>query len=173
MPPHTIRPATLDDARGINIHLRRIAEEPNNTISYSQGEFLRTIEEERERIEGVLVAENSHMLVAVANNEIIGLCSCFGGAGVGRYTASLGISVHSAWRDQGVGTALMEKIIKWARKNPVVHRFDLEVYAYNQRAIHLYRKLGFQEEGIRKEVYFKDGRFVDTLMMAMIFNEGQ
>jgi RimJ/RimL family protein N-acetyltransferase len=169
---YTIRPATRDDAGSINAHLRRIAEEPNNTISYSPGEFRRVIEEERGRIEAVLTADNSHMLVAVADNQIIGLCSCFGGVRVGRHTASLGISVHHAWRDQGVGTALMEKLIQWARQNPALHRLDLEVYTHNQRAIHLYRKLGFHEEGIRKEAWFKDERFVDTLLMAMLFNDG-
>lgn len=38
MTPYIIRPATPDDASDINAHLRRIAEEPNNTISYSPGE---------------------------------------------------------------------------------------------------------------------------------------
>jgi RimJ/RimL family protein N-acetyltransferase len=173
MKSYTIRPATPNDAHAINIHLRRIAEEPNNTISYSRGEFLRTSDEERERIEGIVAADNSHMLVAVVDNKIIGLCSCFGGVGVERYTAWLGISVHSAWRDQGVGTALTKAMIQWARGNPKIHRFALVVYTHNARAIRLYRKLGFQEEGIQKEAYFKDGRFVDGLMMAMLFNNAQ
>ncbi len=173
MTSYTIRPATLEDAHGINAHLRRIADEPNNTISYSSGEFLRTVDQERERIKGVLTAENSHMLVAVVDNKIIGMCAAYGGVRVSRHTASLGISIHRAWRDKGVGTALMNAIILWADKNPEIHRLDLEVYTHNQRAIHLYRKLGFQEEGFRKEVYFKDGRFVDALMMAMIFHGEQ
>lgn len=173
MPAFKIRPATVDDARGINPHVRRIADEPNNTISYSQGEFQRTIEEERERIGSVLTAGNSHMLVAVVDDEIIGICACYGGSRVGRYTACLGMSVHPAWRDHGVGTALLEALIQWVRMNPALHRLDLEVYTYNQRAIHVYKKLGFQEEGIRKEAYFKDGRFVDTLTMAIIFDDSQ
>jgi RimJ/RimL family protein N-acetyltransferase len=67
----------------------------------------------------------------------------------------------------------MEAMIQWARDNPVIHRLEFVVYTHNTRAIHLYRKLGFEEEGIRKEAYFKDGRFVDALMMAMIFNDVQ
>jgi L-amino acid N-acyltransferase YncA len=35
------------------------------------------------------------------------------------------------------------------------------------------KKLGFQEEGVQRAVYFKDGRFVDALMMAMLFNDVQ
>lgn len=173
MPSYTIRPATLDDARSINAYRRRIAEEPNNMISYSPGEYYRTVEEERERIEGLLAADNSHLLVAVADNAIIGVCFGLGGVRVGRYTTSIGMSVDRAWRDQGVGTALVEATIRWARQNPEVHRLDLEVFTQNQRAIHLYRKLGFQAEGVRKEACFKEGQFIDTLMMSMIFHDAQ
>jgi RimJ/RimL family protein N-acetyltransferase len=173
MKAYTIRPATPDDAPGINTHLRRIADEPDNMISFSRGEFLRTVEEERARIEGLLASDNSQMLVAVVDHEIVGLCTCWGDAHVRRYTTGLGITIQSAWRDQRMGTALMEAAIQWARENPVVHRLELVVYTHNARAIHLYKKLGFQEEGVQKEAYFKDGRFVDALMMAILFDAAQ
>lgn len=56
MQSYTIRPATPDDAYGINTYLRCIYEEPNNMVSYSHGEFLRTVEEERARIEDAGIA---------------------------------------------------------------------------------------------------------------------
>ena len=171
MKPFSIRPTRPDDAQALNDHIRRIAEEPNNMISFSRGEYQRTAEEERKRIVHALDSPNSHMIVAVAQNEIIGMCRCFGSTGVERYTTGLAILVHREWRDQGVGTALMKDMIAWARDNPVVHRVEFTVYTHNQRAVHLYRKLGFHEEGIRKEAYFKDGRFVDAYLMAMLFHE--
>ena len=170
MKPYTIRPATADDAASINRYMRGFSEEPDNMISYSRGEYLRSVEEERTRIEEVVASDNSHMLVAVAESEIIGLCSCFGGVRVRKHTTGLGITVHRAWRDQGVGTALMQAMIQWACDNPVIHRLDLTVFVHNARARHLYRKLGFQEEGILKEAYFKEGRFLDAVMMAMLFD---
>lgn len=170
MSPYTIRPATPDDAPAINAHLRRIADEPANMISYARGEFTRTIDEERERIARALAADNSHMLVVVVDNAIIALCCCFGGERAGKHTTSLGITVHVDWRNQGVGTALMAAMIQWARENPVVHRLEFTVFTHNARAIHIYRKLGFEEEGIQREAYRKDGRFRDALLMAMLFD---
>ncbi len=184
MNAYTIRPATPDDAHGINTHLRRIAEEPHNMISYAPGEFVRTVDEERARIERALTEANSHMLVAaatiaadavaddMASGAIIGMCTCFGGVRIAKYNTSLGIMVRREWRDQGVGTALMTAMIAWARENPAVHRVAFTVLADNARAIHVYRKLGFQEEGVLKEACYKDGRFADLLMMAMLFNDG-
>jgi GNAT superfamily N-acetyltransferase len=130
MKPYTIRPATPDDARSINLHLRRISEEPNNMISYSRGEFVRTVEGERERIEGAISSDNSHMLVAVVGTEIIGMCACFGGVGVRRYTTGLGITVHPAWRNQGVGTALLEEMISQALAQKCSDRITLVDLAY-------------------------------------------
>lgn len=166
-----VRPAMPDDALGINTHLHRVAEEENNMISYSPGEFDRTVSQDRTRIESALAADNSQIFVAVADYEIIGLCSCFGGVRVGKYTTSLGITVKREWRDHGVGTALMQAAIQWARENPEVHRLELGVLTSNERAIHLYRKLGFQDEGIRKEAYFKEGKFLDSLTMGIVFPE--
>ena len=55
--------------------------------------------------------------------------------------------------------------------DPAPHRLELEVFTHNARAIHVYKKLGFQEEGTRHQAFFKEGRFVDALMMGMIFDE--
>lgn len=168
--PCAIRPAAPGDAPGIITHFHRITEEPGNMTSFSPGEFTRTVDEERERIERVLASDNSHMLVAVVDNEVVGVCACFGGVRAHRRTTGLGITIQAAWRNQGIGTALMEAMIQWARDNPAVHRLDLSVYTHNAHAIHLYRKLGFQEEGVRKEAYFKDGQYLDGLVMAMLFD---
>ncbi len=44
---------------------------------------------------------------------------------------------------------------------------------FYHKKVKIRKKLGFQEEGILREAYFKDGQFVDALMMAMLFKDVQ
>jgi putative acetyltransferase len=62
------------------------------------------------------------------------------------HVASLGMSVAADRRGQGVGTALLDECIRWARLFDV-EKLALSVYPDNERAIGLYRKFGFVEEG--------------------------
>jgi RimJ/RimL family protein N-acetyltransferase len=63
-----------------------------------------------------------------------------------RHVASLGMSVAADRRGAGIGTALLEGCIRWA-KDAGVEKLALSVYPHNDRAIGLYRKFGFVEEG--------------------------
>jgi L-phenylalanine/L-methionine N-acetyltransferase len=63
-----------------------------------------------------------------------------------RHVASLGMMVHPEWRGRGVGSALMEKALDWAREH-AVEKVALSVYPDNDAARALYRKFGFVEEG--------------------------
>jgi len=65
-----------------------------------------------------------------------------------------------------VGTALLQRLLKWAEANPIIEKVALEVFATNDSAIRLYKKLGFIEQGVaRKEVKLGPGRHVDVLSM--------
>ena len=47
----------------------------------------------------------------------------------------------------------------------------LEVYDTNRRAIKLYQKLGFRKEGVLKEHTYKEGKYIDLIIMAMLKRE--
>jgi len=172
-PDYYIREATPDDAEQIIAHMKTIADEPNNGITYSSAdEFTTTLEEEREILRQHQDAENSIWVVAVTHDErIFGVANATGGRRrVSYHTVGLGISIEKEWRGRGIGTAMIQFIIDWCRLNPVIHRLELGVYTNNPRAIHVYEKLGFINEGVRREAYFKEGRFVDAYNMAVLFD---
>ena len=79
----------------------------------------------------------------------------------------LNIVVYPAYTGRGVGTALMTTLMAWAEAHPDLERIELFVRATNTRAIALYRKFGFVEEGrLVRRVRTPDGTFVDDLVMA-------
>jgi RimJ/RimL family protein N-acetyltransferase len=166
-----IREARLDDAEQLIGHITAIADEPGSQILLWPGELQLTIEDERKWINANLGAENSTLLVAKSEGKIVGVLSCKGGEQKGtRHTTTLGISVHKDWRNQGVGRALMERAIVWAKGTGVIKRIQLEVMAGNASGIHLYEKLGFEKEGLRRRGMFKYGEYLDTWMMALLLD---
>lgn len=79
----------------------------------------------------------------------------------------LTIVVHPQYTGGGIGRALLQDLLSWARRDSRVHKIELIVRITNARAIHLYRCLGFIEEGrFHKRVRLPDGDFLDDLAMA-------
>jgi RimJ/RimL family protein N-acetyltransferase len=79
----------------------------------------------------------------------------------------LGMLVDRQWRGQGIGAALLEAAIDWARGQGL-HKLCLEVFAHNTAAIALYRKSGFAEEGRRPGQYRRaSGELWDSIMMGL------
>lgn len=169
---YTIRQAVPQDAQALLDYLMELAKEQGIPVLLTP-ERVRsfTLESEIELIQRYSTSDNSQFIVADADGEIIAAITLAGGdRDVNRHRVSLGISVAQGWRNQGIGTALMQYAIDWARENPVVHRLELEVFCHNERAIHVYKKLGFEIEGRRNRAFYKDGRFIDEYMMAILFD---
>lgn len=72
------------------------------------------------------------------------------------------IVVDEAYRGRGIGTELTGKVLEEGRKLGI-HSFTLEVRVSNETAIHVYEKLGFVPEGVRKGFYEKPTE--DALIM--------
>ena len=80
----------------------------------------------------------------------------------------IGMHVERGARGQGVGSALMEAAIAWARGEGL-HKLSLSVWPHNDAAIALYRKFGFVEEGRRVKQYRrKSGELWDTIDMGLL-----
>jgi RimJ/RimL family protein N-acetyltransferase len=82
--------------------------------------------------------------------------------------ADIGMDVAADWRGRGVGTALMEACIEWAREERL-HKLCLEVFPHNEAGIALYRKMGFVDEGLRRSQYRRrNGQLWDSLAMGLV-----
>lgn len=84
------------------------------------------------------------------------------------HSATLGLMVHPDYWGQGIGKRLMSAILDLADNWLNLKRVELGVYTDNEAAIHLYRKFGFAEEGIKRAAAFGDGAWMDELMMARL-----
>jgi len=106
-------------------------------------------------------------IAARVNNQIVGGATLEPGRGKASHAAVLGIYLEKEFRNTGIGTLLMEKTIETARERGFEIVW-LMVFASNQRAIHLYKKLGFKECGrIKNGIKFPDGTYTDKIIMTL------
>ena len=87
-----------------------------------------------------------------------------------RYTklkgnAYLTIGIREEYRGKRIGGMLMEKAEKYA-KSRGVRRMELEVFGKNTHAIELYKKRGYEIEGIKKEAIQSGDGYDDLVIMA-------
>jgi len=69
---------------------------------------------------------------------------------------------------RGYGTEATRLILKFAFEKLSLHRVELEVYAFNRRAAHVYEKVGFVKEGIRRDALVWGDEYVDAICMAIL-----
>jgi RimJ/RimL family protein N-acetyltransferase len=106
-------------------------------------------------------------IVAVSAGRVIGHISVSREESlVTRHVASIGMAVAKDWRGRGVGTALMAECIRWARLMSV-EKLVLSTYPDNERALALYRKFGFQEEGRLTGHSKKSIGYRDEILMGL------
>lgn len=77
------------------------------------------------------------------------------------------IAVHPEYRNQSVGSAIVEGLINLCKKNNIL-RMTLEVRFFNKKAQSLYKKYGFEECGIRPG-YYSDTKEDAIIMWKEIF----
>ncbi|MFE6591293.1 GNAT family N-acetyltransferase [Streptomyces sp. NPDC057781] len=71
-------------------------------------------------------------------------------------------------RGRGIGTEATRLIVGYGFEELGLHRIQLDAYAYNHRALRVYEKVGFVTEGVRREVEWRDGAWVDEVLMAVL-----
>jgi RimJ/RimL family protein N-acetyltransferase len=72
---------------------------------------------------------------------------------------------------QGYGTDAARTMLKFAFEELNLHRVMLDVYDFNPRAMRCYEKVGFRHEGTKREALFRDGRYHDVHIMAILQHE--
>ncbi|WP_307825708.1 GNAT family N-acetyltransferase [Microbispora corallina] len=69
---------------------------------------------------------------------------------------------------KGYGTEALRLVLAHAFETVGLHRVGLEVYAFNTRALHVYEKIGFVREGIRRDALLWDGHWHDAIAMSVL-----
>lgn len=163
-----IRAGVLDDAASLQAYMTNLVSE--NLPVLFRKERPPTLEEERLFIGKLLSESNSILLVAVVDDEVIGVLDFHGGKGQRSHGGEFGMAVAKPWRRRGVATALVSRLLAWAGENGI-RRVGLQVFQNNSPAIRFYERLGFSHEGRLVEAIELDGKFIDLLQMSKLVDQ--
>lgn len=166
----TIRNARPEDAHELAQAEREIAERPGLLVSKP---FELTDERFKNTITNSLQNKNIIYLIAECNGTIVGhglleplhltaIC----------HVAHLTLVVNSGWQGKGIGTLLLKSLIDCAKSSDGIEKIELHVRSVNERAIALYKKMGFVEEGrLKNRVKIAEGHYVDDVVMGLPVKE--
>lgn len=74
-------------------------------------------------------------------------------------------------RGKGIGYFATNEMLKHAFNNMNLNRIEIGVLESNSIAIKLYESAGFKREGIKRKFVYKNGKFIDMIMMAILKDE--
>jgi RimJ/RimL family protein N-acetyltransferase len=159
-----VREARPADAAALVALARAIGTEPEGWLITTND--WRSAVDERRYLRSVRRYPHAAVFVAETADGLVGRLS------VGRdphpasaHVADLGLMVAASHRRQGIGRALLEAAVAWAR-GAGVRKLELHVFPHNEPAIALYEQYGFEREGYRKRHYRRADGYVDAILMA-------
>ena len=126
----------------------------------------RSVAEERRYLKAVQRHADAAVYVVEDDGRIVGRLSLSRDPHPSsQHVADLGLMVAAGHRRRGIGRALLEEAVRWA-KDSHVRKLELHVFPWNEPAQSLYESFGFEREGLRREHYTRDGEYVDAILMA-------
>ena len=163
----TIRQIREADAAAFLELCRRLDAE-TRFMMLEPGERDTSVEGQRRQIRRTLARDNQTIRVAEAGGELIGYAEARGGEfRRNRHCAHVVAGILQAFGGRGVGARLFSELERWAGQNGI-HRLELTVMAHNDRALGLYRKMGYEVEGTKRDSLLVNGSYVDEYYMAKL-----
>lgn len=88
-----------------------------------------------------------------------------------RRNPGLGIQIHEKYQNKGYGGEAVDWAMDWAFNFANIHKLEIGTSAFNERAAHLYQRLGFKIEGRRRDFFFVNRKWYDLIEMGMLESE--
>ncbi|KGX85068.1 GNAT family N-acetyltransferase [Pontibacillus litoralis] len=171
--------------QGDNIYLNAFKEEDIETVLewYQDPTFLRlydalvakpyTFKKVQEWIEETSHADNEFLFAirTKEDNTLIGFIE-MDGILWNQQTGWISIGIgNSAYHNNGYGKEALQLMLSFAFQECNLHRIQLTVFEYNEKAMRLYEKLGFVREGAYREFVHRDGKRYDMLLYGLLRRE--
>ena len=160
-----VRVARPEDAAALVALGTAVGREPEAWLLTTDG--WRSAGEERRYLRALRRHPDAAVFVAEEDGEIVGRLSLARDPnGASRHVADLGLMVAITHRRRGIGGALLQQAVAWAR-DAGVRKLELHVFPWNEPALALYERMGFEREGLRRRHYRRGDEYVDVVLMAL------
>lgn len=166
----TIRDAKKSDAKTLCEAEKQIAKTPGFMVSHpeelKESDYIK-------KIETLTKSANSKYIVAEINAVLVGhaLLEPMPLQAI-QHIVRLTIMVHPGHEERGIGSAMLEYLISWAKTSTGVEKIELNVRSINLRALRLYQKFGFAlESRLKNRIKIGDHQYIDDLQMGLFVKD--
>jgi len=162
-----LRRPIIEDAERMIKYLNIIGGESENLL-FGKDEFHLTIEQEVEHIKSISNDANTLMILGIIENDIVSVAQ-INTSNRKRiaHNSEVSISVKKVYWQNGIGSAVMEEIIRFAKEHSTIKNVSLGVKASNKNAITLYEKYNFKRVGVHKDYFNINGIYDDEILMEL------
>jgi RimJ/RimL family protein N-acetyltransferase len=163
---YNIRSAIEKDAKNLSDVRVEIDGETEN-LDREKGESYIDEENFKQLIKEDTESVHNLFLVCEVNGRIVGFSRCEGND-LKRmsHKVEFGVCVLKDFWGYGIGTNLLKETIKWADTSGI-KKITLNVLESNKKAIMLYKRYGFEVEGVlKKDKVLSDGNYYNTVVMG-------
>jgi diamine N-acetyltransferase len=147
---------------------------PEITSSLGGNTFFVSMIRETEWIKNTLLNDSKEIRLAIClleNKEHIGNVNLTSINWINRSAEfSIMIGNKNQW-GKGLGKEATILILKYGFEELNLNRIYLTVRNDNEKAIRLYREIGFTQEGILRNSIYKNNKYVDVVIMSILRNE--
>ncbi len=167
-----LRSGTEEDAKAVLNNMVRTHAETDFLLSYPD-EIESDEAEEAKYLKGKEESDKEVEILAIVDGRIAGSAGndAIGKRFKSRHRAEFGISIEKKFWGQGIGRLLTEACVECA-KEAGYSQLELEVVAENERAISLYKKIGFIEYGRNPKGFFsRSGKYQEVIHMRKDLNQ--
>jgi len=135
---------------------------PDTIIPLTYEDELEWFESNRKHIE----KDYSFAIRTIEDNIYLGGCG-YRNVNYKNRTCYIGIMIsNKEFQNKGYGSEALDLLINYIFYEMNLRKIILMVFSNNERAIHVYKKLGFHIEGTLKEQVFRNGKYIDEHIMA-------
>jgi RimJ/RimL family protein N-acetyltransferase len=162
-----LREATSGDASELLSFIQKVSSE-SDFLTFGSNEFDMSEHEEKTYLETQSNSNNRIYLVATIDEKIVAMLNFTGGSRPRtQHNGEFSMVVLKAYWGLGIGSHLVDTLLKWAKSTQIIKKLNLRVRTDNFPAIHLYEKKGFVKEGTLHKEIFIDGNYYDLLWMGL------
>ncbi|HOJ17548.1 MAG: GNAT family N-acetyltransferase [Ignavibacteriales bacterium] len=162
-----IRQISENDAREY-LELATLLDNESVYRAYEPGERNNSPATIRSYIAELLNKKNNMIFLAFYDTTLCGYLEAIGGTYKRtEHSVHINLAVLKKYQGLGMATLLFEALFEWA-VNFNIHRIDLSVVTDNSPAINLYKKTGFETEGIKRHSFLVANSYMDEYLMSKI-----
>lgn len=145
-----------------------------NSLVDEKAEIARTEKVSREeeidwlsKVLSRLEKDETFYLVAEVSGKVVAVSEIGRRSGYEKHVGVIGIAIRSEFRDLGIGTEMIKTLVKQAQEMDL-KVLTLTAFASNKRAIRVYEKVGFVQTGRVPKKHFKEGKYIDEIIMTKL-----